>query len=126
MILVHEDDVPAVVTDDEFKRTLKVLLSPAVDGAVDSLAVGLTMIPAGSKSDFIAHPEREMFYVLSGEGAVRVGEETRPITAGTAIWVGPDIVHQLINRGSSTLKVLWVLSPPGRESWILAQAGVKR
>jgi quercetin dioxygenase-like cupin family protein len=126
MILVHENDVPAVDTDDEFKRTLKVLLSPSMDSAVDSIAVGLTIIPAGSKSDFISHPEREMFYVLSGEGSVQVGEETKPITVGTAIWVGPHLMHQLINGGSRTLKVLWVLSPPGRESWILTKAGVRR
>jgi mannose-6-phosphate isomerase-like protein (cupin superfamily) len=123
MILVHEDDIPAVVTEGEFKRTLKVLLSPALDKAVDSIAVGLTIIPPGSKSDFISHAEREMFYVLSGEGAMRVGEETKPIFAGTAVWVGPHLRHQMINKGSATLKVLWVLSPPGRESLLLAQAG---
>ena len=124
MILVHENDVPAVVTEGEFKRTLKVLLSPALDSAVDSIAVGLSIIPPGGKSDFISHAEREIFYVLNGEGAMRVGEETKPIIAGTAIWVGPHTMHQLINGSSGILKVLWVLSPPGRESLLVAQSGV--
>jgi mannose-6-phosphate isomerase-like protein (cupin superfamily) len=126
MILVHENDVPAVVTGGEFNRTLKVLLSPALDSAVDSIAVGLSIIPPGSKSDFISHAEREMFYVLSGEGAVRIGEETKPINAGTAIWVSPHTTHQLVNGSSGVLKILWVLSPPGRESLLVAQSGAKK
>ncbi len=119
MIIVNENDVPGVMTEGEFKRTLKVLLSPALDSAMGCIAVGLTIIPPDGRSDFISHSEGEMFYVLFGGGAIRTGSETRPIAAGTAIWVGPRTKHQLINTGSGVMKVLWVLSPPGRESLIL-------
>jgi mannose-6-phosphate isomerase-like protein (cupin superfamily) len=123
MIIVNENDVPGVTTEGEFKRTLKVLLSPALDRAIDSIAAGLTIIPPEGKSDFISHAEGEMFYVLFGEGAIRIELETKPITAGTAIWVCPRTTHQLINTGSGVMKVLWVLSPPGRESFILEKSG---
>jgi quercetin dioxygenase-like cupin family protein len=123
MIIVNENDVPGVTTEGEFTRTLKVLLSPALHRAIDSIAVGLTIIPPEGKSDFISHPEGEMFYVLFGEGAIRSELETRPIAAGTAIWVCPGTTHQLVNTGSGTMKVLWVLSPPGRESFILDKSG---
>jgi quercetin dioxygenase-like cupin family protein len=122
VIIVHEDDVPGVLTEGEFKRTLKVLLSPLLDSGIDSIAAGLTILPPGGKSDFIGHVEGEMFYVLRGVGAMRVGEQTRPISVGTAIWIGPHEVHQMINKGSGDLKILWVLNPPGRESLILEQA----
>ena len=122
MIIVNEKDASEVTTEGEFRRTLKVLLSPLLDRALESIAAGLTILPPGGKSDFIGHAEGEMFYVLQGEGAMRVGEQTWPITEGTAIWVGPHEVHQMINRGSGILKTLWVLSPPGRESLILEQA----
>ena len=125
MIMVHENDASEVTTAGEFRRTLKVLLSPLLDSGIDSIAVGLTILPPGGRSDFIGHPEGEMFYVLSGQGVMRVGENTRPITEGTAIWVGPHEVHQTINTGGGVLKLLWVLSPPGRESLILEQAHAK-
>ncbi len=122
MIIVNEKNVPGVTTEGEFKRTLKVLLSPALDEAMGPIAAGLTILPPECRSDFISHSEGEMFYVLSGGGAIRTGSGTRPIGAGTAIWVCPGTQHQLINMGSGALKVLWVLSPPGRESLILEQA----
>ena len=125
MILVHEDDVAGVTTEGEFQRTLKVLLSPTLDNAMGSLAAGLTILPPDGKSDFIKHPEGEMFYVLFGEGAIRLGSETRPISAGTAIWVCPQEMHQLLNKGSGVMKVLWVLSPPGRESLLLDRGSPK-
>ncbi len=122
MIIVNEDDVPGVMIEGEFQRTLKVLLSPALDSAMGAIAAGLTIVPPEGRSDFISHSAGEMFYVLCGGGTIRTGSETRPITAGTAIWVCPGTRHQLINKGSGVLKVLWVLSPPGRESFILEKS----
>ncbi len=123
MIIAHEKDASEVTTEGEYRRTLKVLLSPQLDRGIESIAAGLVILPPGGKSDFIGHVEGEMFYVLRGQGAIRVGEQIRPIVAGTAVWVGPHEVHQTMNTGDGELKLLWVLSPPGRESLILEQAG---
>jgi mannose-6-phosphate isomerase-like protein (cupin superfamily) len=123
MIIAYERQAPSLEIEDPHRRTLKVLLSPALDAAVESIAVGLSIIPPGSRSDCVGHPEREMFYVLHGEGTLRVEEELEPIGAGAAIWVPANVTHQLINTGSEVLKVLWVLSPPGREAGILEKCG---
>jgi mannose-6-phosphate isomerase-like protein (cupin superfamily) len=77
-------------------------------------------------SDFARHTEGEMFYVVSGKGSMRVGDETLPITPGDAVWVPGETAHQMENTGQVVLKVLWVLSPPGREADILRPCELAR
>ncbi len=124
MIIMHESDAPSLEVEGPYKRTLKVLLSRHLDSAVDSLAAGLTTLPPGCMSDYVHHVEGEMFFIISGEGTMRVEEETVPVKPGDAIWVPTGKTHQMANPGQATMKVLWVLSPPGREVDILKKCGI--
>ncbi len=50
-----------------------------------------------------------MFFVLSGEGSYRLGEETYPIRAGDVIGAPAGDVstaHQIVNTGSAELRYL--------------------
>ncbi len=52
-----------------------------------------------------------MFFVLEGEGEVRIGESTHPIKKGDFIACppgGPETAHQIINTGSGELRYLAV------------------
>ncbi len=119
MIIRNEKEAPTSNPEGPYARTLKVLLSPVLDPELKSLAVGLSIIPAQGRSDCTSHPEGEMFYVVQGRGSILVGEETGALAPGTAVWVPPNVVHQLINGSTDGLKILWVLNPPGRESGII-------
>ena len=119
MIIYHENNAVEMKVPKPIERTLKVLLSPVLDPEVNSIAAGLTILPLGGKSDDHKHHEGEMFYVISGCGRIIVGAEEEKLTPGTVVWGQPEIVHQLINDSSETLKVLWVLCPPGREADII-------
>jgi quercetin dioxygenase-like cupin family protein len=119
MIIRKEKEAPTSNLQGPYARTLKVLLSPVLDPELTSLAAGLTIIAAHGRSDCIRHPEGEMFYVVQGRGSILVGEETEALDPGTAVWVPPNVVHQLVNDSTDGLKILWVLNPPGRESGII-------
>ena len=122
MIVVHEDKAPAIDVPAPFRRTLKVLLSPVMHPELKALALGFTILPRGGKSNDHAHAEGEMFYVVAGDGRVKAGGVEAPLTPGTAAWSPPGESHQLINDGRETLKILWVLCPPGREAAIIEKA----
>jgi quercetin dioxygenase-like cupin family protein len=122
MIISHEDSAPALEVAEPYRRTLKVLLSPALHPELKPIAAGLTILPPGGKSDDDQHVEGEMFYVISGTGRIRVKEEEQPLTPGTAVWVPPWTSHQLFNPGDNVVKILWVLSPPGRETAIIEKS----
>ncbi len=84
-----------------------------VIGAV-RLGYNMTIVPPG-KTAFPAHNHygnEEMFFIIEGEGQVRIGKETFPIRAGDVIACpagGPETAHQIINSSATlTLRYLAV------------------
>jgi mannose-6-phosphate isomerase-like protein (cupin superfamily) len=51
-----------------------------------------------------------------------MGREKCELVPGTAVWGPPGVSHQLFNDSDETCKILWVLSPPGREKDIIDHA----
>src|SRR5262249_55413769 len=77
------------------------------------LGYNITVVPPGRRA-FPLHNHRvneEMFFILEGEGEVRIGNERHPLRAGDFVACppgGPDTAHQIINTGSVELKYLAV------------------
>lgn len=79
------------------------------------LGYNLTVVPAGKRAWPLHnhHINEEMFFVLEGEGEVRVGSETFPIRKGDIIAHppgGPQTAHQIVNTSNGELKYLAVSS----------------
>lgn len=68
--------------------------------------------PGMRGSPFHSHRvNEEMFYIVAGEGQVRLGAESFPIRAGDVIACppgGPEAAHQIINTGLVELRYLAV------------------
>ena len=81
-------------------------------GAV-KLGYNITAVPPGKRA-FPFHNHRvneEMFFILEGEGEVRIGDAVHPIRRGDIIACpagGPEFAHQIRNTGSAELKYLAV------------------
>ena len=101
------------------------------------LGYNVTVVPPGKRA-FPRHNHRvneEMFFVLKGEGEVRVGEERYPIRQGDVIACppgGPETAHQIVNTSGSELKYLAVSTsmtpelvdyPDSKKFGILADLG---
>jgi uncharacterized cupin superfamily protein len=77
------------------------------------LGYNITAVPPGKRA-FPFHCHRfneEMFFVLEGEGEVRIGSERHPIRSGDVIACppgGPQHAHQIINTGTVELRYLAV------------------
>jgi uncharacterized cupin superfamily protein len=77
------------------------------------LGYNLTVLPPGKRA-YPAHNHRvneEMFFVLEGEGEVRIGNERFPIKKGDAICCppgGPELAHQIVNTSKAELRYLAV------------------
>ena len=83
------------------------------------LGYNLTVLAPGKKA-FPFHSHRvneEMFFVVEGEGELRIGKEKHAIRKGDVIACppgGPETAHQISNTGTAELKYLAVstkLSP---------------
>jgi uncharacterized cupin superfamily protein len=78
----------------------------------------LHIVPPG-KTAFPFHRHHgcdEMFFIVSGEGEYRIGDERLPIRAGDCLGApagGP--AHQIINTGKSDLRYLGVSNNPSSD-----------
>lgn len=79
-------------------------------GARD-LGYNLTVLPPGKvQCPFHSHHgEEEMFFILEGEGELRFGDQRYPIRTHDVIACppgGPEVAHQIINTGTTTMRYL--------------------
>jgi uncharacterized cupin superfamily protein len=85
-----------------------------VGAALESKKLGfnVTVIPPGKRA-FPYHAHRaneEMFFILEGEGSVRINGETQKIRKGDFISLPPgrDSAHQIVNDSAQPLRYLAV------------------
>ena len=59
-----------------------------------SLSAGVYRLPAAGVDGQAPHSEDEVYYVIAGRGAIRVGAEDRPAQAGSVIVVEAGVEHR--------------------------------
>ena len=79
----------------------------------ETLSLGLYVIPTGEKDSQSPHTEEEVYYVLEGDGMIRVDDEDRPVSAGSTIFVGIGVEHRF-HSIIQDLKLLVFWAPPWR------------
>jgi mannose-6-phosphate isomerase-like protein (cupin superfamily) len=58
------------------------------------------------------HPRtEEIYYILSGQGRMRIGDETSDVGPGDAIAIPPGAEHEITNTGQATLVFLCCCAP---------------
>ena len=79
----------------------------------ENLSLGLYVLPAGEKDPQAPHTEEEVYYVLEGQGMVKVDDEDRPVSAGSTVFVGVGVEHRF-HSITQDLKLLVFWAPPLR------------
>ena len=99
------------------------LLLAAGQFGSQNLAVTWVEGEPGSEQAVHSHDGREQVYVIvQGNGAMRVGDEVEEVGPGTAILVPPGTDHSIRNTGQEILIYVSATSPPfemqeGRTRW---------
>ncbi|REK08260.1 MAG: cupin domain-containing protein [Planctomycetota bacterium] len=69
-------------------------------------------LPPGASTTPHYHPRtEEIYYILTGEGRMRIAEETQAVGPGDAIAIPPGKEHEITNVGSETLVFLCCCAP---------------
>ena len=79
--------------------------------ASSQLSVGLAIWPAGSTDRQQPHREDEVYYVISGRGAITVAGERRPVEPGSLVFVAAGVEHRFSDI-TEELRVLVFWAPP--------------
>jgi mannose-6-phosphate isomerase-like protein (cupin superfamily) len=77
---------------------------------VSDLSAGLYVLEAGATDPQSPHSEDELYYVVSGRGAVTVGEETRDVGPGSLVFVAASVPHRF-HSITERLQILVVFGP---------------
>ena len=69
-------------------------------------------LPAGASTASHYHPlTEEIYYILEGQGRMRIGDEARDVGPGDAIAIPPGAVHTIATIGDVALKFLCCCAP---------------
>lgn len=93
--------------DPPFKRGLKVIFSPIDDGTINFTLLVSTIYPGGGKAPLHKHEDSgELICIISGRGKGILGDKKFSIEPDMAFYAPPKIMHQVLNTGDETLKIL--------------------
>jgi mannose-6-phosphate isomerase-like protein (cupin superfamily) len=67
--------------------------------------------PGGSTTPHHHKVTEEIYFILEGQGLMRIDSETSPVGPGDAIAIPPGLVHQITNTGDATLRFLCCCAP---------------
>lgn len=79
--------------------------------ASEKLSVGLAIWPAGATDRQRPHVQDEVYYVISGRGAIRVDREDRPLRPGSLVFVPAGVEHRFHDI-EEDMRVLVFWAPP--------------
>lgn len=102
-------EVPAFTTKDGSE--IRELLAHR-NSCIRNQTLAEARLPAGGSTAAHRHVNtEEIYYLLEGQGLIRVGDQQREVAAGDAIAIPPGAVHQISNTGSGLLKFLCCCAP---------------
>jgi mannose-6-phosphate isomerase-like protein (cupin superfamily) len=108
--IVHPDDAPR--KELRYGRGSVVRL---VDAGIGARQVDLhlnTITPGTAPGPYHLHKQVEnVYYVLSGEGVIRIDGTDHRVVPGDAVFIPPGVPHSATNVGESELRLLEIYAP---------------
>src|SRR5215216_7031960 len=108
-----------IVTKRDHSRVIKTRHGSEIRPLIDRTTSEITqcslaeeVLPPGKAVTPHHHNQlEEIYYILSGHGLMTVGEETREVGAGDAVYVPRGHKHTLENTSADAIKLLVVCGP---------------
>lgn len=73
----------------------------------------VTLDPNGGQVPWHNQEQEEIYFVLEGSGEMCLGSERIAIQTGQAVYIPPQVFHQLTNTGDRPLKMIYCYGPAG-------------
>ncbi|MEO7003639.1 MAG: cupin domain-containing protein [Ktedonobacterales bacterium] len=77
---------------------------------VPTMSAGLYRLAAGASDPQLPHSEDELYYIISGQASIQVGETDTPVAAGSLVFVAAHVEHRFHDI-SEELSVLVFFAP---------------
>lgn len=57
----------------------------------------------------------EVYYIIEGEGIMHINNESKPVKAGSTIYIPPFAIQSITNTGKTDLKFICIVDPAWRK-----------
>jgi len=109
MDLKNLNDVPSFTTKDGSE--IRELLAYR-NSAIRNQSLAEARLPVGGSTQEHFHPQaEEIYFIMHGNGRIRIEAETRDVQGGDAIAIPPGRKHKLWNTGPEPLRLLCCCAP---------------
>jgi mannose-6-phosphate isomerase-like protein (cupin superfamily) len=82
------------------------------NSAIRNQSLAEARLAPGASTTPHYHPRaEEIYYILTGQGRMRIGAETAAVGPGDAIAIPPGLTHQITNTGQEPLAFLCCCAP---------------
>ena len=93
---------------------IREILHPAKHPGAYRYSLAMAELDAGETSKPHVLKTSEVYYILAGEGLMRIDGEQARIKAGEAVVIPPRSVQSIANAGEATLVFLCIVDPAWR------------
>ena len=73
--------------------------------------LGCATLKKGREIEAHIDPMEEIYFIMSGEGEMTVGNDSRHVVQGDAIWIPAGSSHSLLNTGKNDCFLFVIASP---------------
>ncbi len=109
MHVANLDELESFITLDG--SSIRELAGPAWTPAENQSLAEATVPVGGATTAHYHRTTEELYYIVSGTGLMRVGEEERDVRRGDCVVIPPGAEHKLSNTGAEPLVLLCCCAP---------------
>ncbi len=91
---------------------LREILSPYKDGINIRYSIAHAKVKPGETTFAHKLKSSEVYFILQGEGIMRIDDEKEQVFTGYAIYISPNSTQQITNTGQDELIFLCIVDPP--------------
>ena len=109
-VVIHEAECDEGWNTEQHGRVQWRTLFSSDSTPTESLTAGVAELGSGDQLKDHRHAPPEVYYLLAGEGVVRIDDEEYPVNAGSAVFIPGNAVHGIRNAGRAVLRLLYVFA----------------
>jgi quercetin dioxygenase-like cupin family protein len=115
MKITHYNEIlPVVMNNDQVKDVAGRVLIGQADGA-DNFCMRFFEMDSGGYTPKHAHDWEHEVFVHQGKGEVFIDDQWHPLSAGSAIFVPPNVPHQFRNSSDQMFTFVCLVPPKAPE-----------
>lgn len=90
------------------------IFAGGADSATEGVTFGVCEIDPGGGMKAHHHKLPEFYYILEGQGTIRLDRDVVSVKAGAVVYIPTDMVHGIENTSIDTLALIWMFPT---DSW---------